>query len=219
MTVTPAKPQSPARYSWPEIWTAVLTRPSVETFTEILNDPAASRRRAYTWMIATWIVNIIFIVLLTTRDPAAFMAALPPDVKMTADEAQSLLLTSSLCSLPIALALGIAAFAFMVWLVQFVARRVGADTKNESGTQVAYTFASIQAPLNIVSLLFAALPANIIITIISLIATLYQFYLMTLAVRAVYNLTPGRASLTVFFTFLGFFALMLGLVMLMTSMI
>ena len=211
MTLSPSQPQAAPRYSWAEIWTAVLTRPSVQTFQEILGDPAVSRRRAYTWMLVTWIVNLIFIMILTTRDPNEFLAAMPAGMKISPAEMQSVMLTSTLCAMPFALAIGLLVFYLMVRLAQFVAGQLGgnektknAEAKSDVGTLVTYSFAAVQAPLNIVSLLFAALPANAITGIISLIATCYQFYLMSLALRAIYGFSSGRAMAAVFVTFVVF---------------
>jgi hypothetical protein len=68
MTLNASQPQITARYTWAEIWTAVLTRPSVSTFQEILRDPAASRRRAYTWMLVTWLITNVFLFLVMPTD-------------------------------------------------------------------------------------------------------------------------------------------------------
>ncbi len=197
-----------------------------------------SRRRAYSWMVVTWVITIGFIMVLTLRDSTELLAAMPASATLSPTEAQSILLTSALCAVPLGLVVGIAAFAFLIWLVQFVARRLGADVnaetgikspikaKNsdspnrlyETGTQVTYAFAAIQAPLNIVSLLFTVLPANPIVSVISLAATFYQFYLMVLALRAVYGLSAGRAAGAIFLTFAAFFGLTLGLLSLLFRM-
>jgi hypothetical protein len=222
MTLSPSQPQAAPRYSWAEIWTAVLTRPSVQTFQEILRDPAVSRRRAYTWMIVTWIVNIIFIAILTTRDTSQLIATLPSDMRLSPEELQSTMMLSMLCVLPFALLIGLAAFRLMVWLVQTIASQLGADVNYDSGlhsekaknsdakanvnTLVTYSFAAVQAPLNIVSLLFAALPASPITGIISMAATCYQFYLMSLSLKAIYGFSTARALSAVFITFIVFFA-------------
>jgi hypothetical protein len=232
MTLSPAPSElQKPRYSWAEVWTAVLTRPSVQTFQEILRDPAVSRARAYIWMSVTWIVAIIFISVLTSRDMSQIMATMPSDMRITPEEMQSAFLMSMLCMLPFVLLIGLATFRVMVWLVQFVARQLGADANYESGierpkvknsdpkaevsTLVMYSFAAIQAPLNIVSLLFAALPENDLIRIISLLPLLYQVYLVSLALRAIYGLSSGRALASSLITFGVFLGATLGLMYLL----
>jgi hypothetical protein len=217
MTLAPEKPTPASRYSWAEIWTAVLTRPSMQTFQEILSDPGMSRRRAYTWVVITLVVTMIFVTMLTTPDPQTFLATMP-EADLTLADAQNLVVISALCSIPIALVMGLAGFAFMVWLVQFAAKSIGGSVKTDSGTRITYSFAAIQAPLNILSLLFLALPAVALVQIVSLVATIYQFVLMALAVRTVYELSFGRAVAAVVITFVIIFTVVLGLVLVLGSM-
>ena len=223
MTLSSADSQTTPRYTWTEIWTAVLTRPSVQTFQEILSDPAVSRRRAYAWMLATWAINALFIGLLRAGAANDAMSAMPNSGRVSPVATQGVLLTSALCAMPIALVMGFIGFRITVGLVKFAARTLGgelnyasafpgekainsdfAGDKNEIGTLLTYSFAAIQAPLNIVTLLFAALPANAITGTISLAATLYQIYLMALSLRAIYGFSMGRALASVVLAFLLF---------------
>ena len=235
MTLSPSQPQVTPKYSWAEIWTAVLTRPSVQTFQEILRDPAVSRRRAYTWMIVAWFVNIVFITILTTRDTSQIMATMPTNATLSPAELQSALLMSTLCVMPFVLLIGLAVFRLLVWLVQLIAAQLGGDInydsglqkaknsepanrKSEIGTLVTYSLAAIQAPLNIIALLFAALPANELVRIISLLPTLYQIYLMSLALRAIYGFSSGRALAASFGTFAVFLGFIFGAMFLLLSL-
>jgi hypothetical protein len=197
MTLSPSQPQITARYTWAEIWTAVLTRPSVGTFQEILRDPAVSRRRAYTWMLVTWLITIVFLFVLMPTDIEALRAQLPPDMDISNSSLQSTMMMSMMCAVPLVLLIAMGMFRLMTWFVQIVARVMGGKVKTDSSTEITYTFAAIQAPLNIISLLFLVLPANPILGVISLAATVYQFGLMVMAVRTVYDLSWGRAILPV----------------------
>lgn len=194
MTLSPSQPQAKPLYTWAEIWTAVLTRPSVSTFQEILRDPAVSRRRAYTWMLLTWAITIVFMLFIMPTDIESLRAQLPPDMQdISMSSLQSTMTMSMMCAVPFVLIIAMGMFRLMTWVVQLLARFVGAESKNESGTHIIYSFAAIQAPLNVISLLFLVLPANPILLLISLAATFYQFVLMVVAVRAVYDLSWGRA--------------------------
>ena len=223
MTFSSADSQTTPRYTWTEIWTAVLTRPSVQTFQEILNDPAVSRRRAYTWMLATWAINALFIGLLRAGATNDALGAMPSSSRVSPAAIQGILLSSAICAIPLALVMGFIGFRITVGLVKFAARRLGgelnyasgfagekaknsdfAGDKNEIGTLLTYSFAAIQAPLNIVTLLFAALPANAITGLISLAATVYQIYLMALSLRTIYGFSMGRAVSSVILAFLLF---------------
>lgn len=221
MTLSSADSPSTPRYSWSEIWTAVLMRPSVHTFQEILSDPGVSRRRAYTWMLVTWAINAIFLGLLRAGTINASNVAMgAAGSRMSPAAVQGLLLTTTLCAIPIALGMGFIGFRVTVGLVRFMARRMGgdihyasdlsgekaknSDPKGGDGLLLTYSFAAIQAPLTIVSLLFAALPANMITGLISIAATCYQVYLMALSLRTIYGFSMGRAVASVIMAFVLF---------------
>jgi hypothetical protein len=193
MTLSPSQPPVKPLYTWAEIWTAVLTRPSVQTFQEILRDPAVSRRRAYTWIAISWVLAVLVIIALLPINPEEILAQLPPDADIPLSGLSTMIRLNMLCMMPIVLLIGVGMIRLIAWVVQFIAYRLGADRKNESGTQMIYCLAAIQAPLNILSLLTLALPANGIVEVVSLVATFYQWFLMIVAVRAVYNLSWGRA--------------------------
>jgi len=194
MTLTPAEPQSAPRYSWAEVWTAVLTRPSVQTFQEILSDPGISIRRAYTWMGAVALITFVFVAAsLLTLSPTELAAAMPEDVTMSTGQLRSGILINLTCLLPILLLLVLGFFRLMVWTVQFMAKTLGGSVKTDTSLKMIYGFASIQAPLNILSIILLVLPVGILAQILSLIVIIYQFALMSLAVRATYGLPLGRA--------------------------
>lgn len=201
MMNTSAPESATPRYTWSEVWTAVLTRPSVQTFEEILRDPAATRQRAMRWITLTWIVYALFVGILTLGE-VSNLSVMPRGMNLSPSELRASMTTGLMCALPLLVLLGVLAFRLLVWAVQFVARRLVGESKNEQGAQVAYTFASIQAPLNVLSLLFAALPASPILSLVSLAATIYQFYLMSLAVRTVYGVSGGRSAAIIALTFL-----------------
>jgi hypothetical protein len=110
---------------------------------------------------------------------------------------QSTMTMSMMCAVPLVLLIAMGMFRVMTWFVQVVARFMGGTVKMESSTEIIYTFAAIQAPLNVISLLFLVLPANPIVGAVSLAATIYQFGLMVMAVRTVYDLPWGRSIVPV----------------------
>jgi hypothetical protein len=51
-------PQAPS-YSWSEVWIKALTRPSVETYQSIVNDPRARPNRAYIWVAVAGLIGYV----------------------------------------------------------------------------------------------------------------------------------------------------------------
>lgn len=202
----------PAKYSWSEVWTAALMRPNQATFEELLTDPQATIRRGALWMLLVGFMTALLLLITGMNSPAAQNELMLLAPELGAESAQSLLLTSLLCTLPIISVLAVGLFFGLVGLMHLVAQRLahgGAEPKQYS--QIAYSFSAIFAPMNLLSLLLIVVP---ILGFLSLFLTIYQFYLMTLALRAVYGFETREAIITMLLPITGFivfFFLLLGL--------
>ncbi|MCU0513763.1 MAG: YIP1 family protein [Anaerolineae bacterium] len=193
----------PARYSWSEVWTAVITRPSVQTFTEVLNDPAATPRRAYVWLYLTGCVAafVMFYTLMSalTTDPE--MQQLLPET-MSLGELQSSLWLTMLCVVPFAGAISIVFFMVFARAVHYIAERLDSSKKKPGRYgALVYTLSAIAAPLNILSVLILILSVSltvpafaVLLSLVSLALSVYQLILMVQGIRAVYGLTPGQST-------------------------
>jgi hypothetical protein len=186
------KPKKPARYSWAEVWTAVLTKPNVATFSEILNDPQATLQRALIWVYLGGLAASGALMISLISDPALIeMFSQSPE--FAGMDVEAALRGSLLLAVPIASLFALAIFAGLIAIMHFLARQLtpGSDAKY---SELAYTIGAIFAPINIISIFLLLIP---FLGILGIVLNLYQLYLMWLAVRAVYGIEGRNAAIVV----------------------
>jgi len=183
----PRKPKTKRGEIWPwqDVWRLVLTQPNEETFHTVLQDPTATRQRAYTW---------VFFVGLATGLIDAFGQTLwgtPPFFGVGSDPVSG---WSLLCGIPLTALLAVLFFAISAALQNFVARMLGGAGTFDATT---YALAAIYAPMTLASSLISSLlPAPLSCVSVFLIA--YWVALNVIAIKAVHDFTWGQALLTVF---------------------
>lgn len=191
----PSSPgQVPPRYNWSEVWTAVLTRPSVQTFTELLDDPQAKPRRAYIWVYLTAVLVVVMLGFSLINNPAISELLASAAVEAGLDSSVSLtqtLFVSLLCTAPISAALVLVFFILFSSFVQFVATQITSAEQTAGRFQpLVYALACVIAPVNLIGLLLIIVP---ILGILSIPLSIYQVVLMVQAVRAVYGFEMQQA--------------------------
>ncbi|QPC83507.1 YIP1 family protein [Phototrophicus methaneseepsis] len=201
------KPPQPARYSWAEVWTAVLTKPSVATFKEILNDPQATVRRALIWVYLGALATSGAFMISIISDPE-LMGALTSAPEFTGMDVEGALRGAMLFAVPVASIFALLIFLGMIGIMHGIARQFPPKSQAPF-REIAYTVGAIYAPLNIISIFFMLIP---VLGVFGLFVTVYQLYLMWLAVRAVYDLDARNATVAVAVPMIAQFLLALFLV-------
>lgn len=193
------QPSPPALYSWSEVWTAVVTKPSVNTFVEILRDPAATSRRAYIWLFITGCISALVFVMTLLNDPL-LQEMMPYD--MSTAEFNALIVNSLACAVPLAGALSIGVFMVFVAAIHFIAERLNPEKpKQPRYPLLVYALAAVIAPLNILSILLLILSVSagaviaLLLAVVNFALLVYQLVLMGTGVRAVYGLNAPKAAL------------------------
>lgn len=187
-------PQRPvARYSWNDVWTMVIMRPSVETFQMILDDPAASPMRGLRWVYLTLIVTT-FVTLNALFNNATLLEQMSEMMGADPELLRSSFFLSLLCSAPIASILGTGVFAVFAWAVSYLAGRLANSVSPEQQRATVYALAAGAAPMNLIGALFAIIP---VLGILGLAASLYQVFLGVQGVRAIYKLELQQAAVAV----------------------
>ncbi|MCA9890251.1 MAG: YIP1 family protein [Anaerolineae bacterium] len=200
---TPKPPQLPARYSWAEVWTAVLTKPRIETFQEILNDPQATMRRALIWVYLGGLALSSVALYILFSNPEV-QQALNQSPEFSGLDVQSALGGMLLTSVPIYSALALLVFMGLIYAMHWIAMKLSQQkAKTRAYNNLAYLIGAIYAPLSIISIIFLLIP---LLGYFSIFLTIYQLYLMVLAVRAVYGLDARSGMISVMAPF---FALLL----------
>lgn len=187
----PPVPQEPARYSWAEVWTAVLTRPNQNTYHELLDDPQATPRRAYIWVYLSSMLTAV-VATLVILNSAEFAAALSQTELGMVDPSSltGTLLMSILCTAPFASGIALLIFMGLVFVIQFIADQIGPREQTQGRLpQITYVVAAIWVPVNLVSLIFLILPA---FSLLGIVMTIYQVVLLVIATRAVYHFDLGK---------------------------
>ena len=178
-------PASIASPSWIRVWLSALTRPTVETFQNLVSDPKATSQRAYRWVFASTFLGYILLSII--------VALIGMEVASTfgfAGIAGTVAGTSLLIGVVYGLiggAVAVLATALLAGISHLVARALGG-----AGTyaKLVYAFAAFLAPLTLVSLVIAPLPY---VTYLQYALMVYEIVLLVIAVKAVNQVTWGRA--------------------------
>jgi hypothetical protein len=155
-------------FSGLESWIAATMLPSAATFRSLLDDPAASRRRAYLWVVMAGLLPLAFAAQTAGRQDAAGLGALAVDIGMRL----------------LAAIIGLMLLAAPTHLL------CGLLGGKAPCARLEYAFAAWYAPL----LLIAGLPLfrGMGIGVLSPLA-IYGALLSVISVRAVYSFGWGRA--------------------------
>lgn len=205
----PKPPQLPARYSWAEVWTAVLTKPRLDTFIEVLNDPQATLRRALLWVYLGGLALSAVTLYQMVNNPL-LQESINSSPEFSGVDVQAALNGTLIMGVPIASALALLFFMALIYAMHWIALQLSKDkSKTQSYSKLAYLIGAIYAPLSIISIVFLLIP---LLGYFSIFLTVYQLYLMVLAVRAVYGLDVRNGMVSVLapmFAFLLLFLFML----------
>lgn len=212
------------RYNWSEVWTAALTRPSVQTFEHILQDEGAGLRRGVIWIVAA---AALATVMLT-----AFNLALVPDMQalmaepgiqggMPAFSSETITLML-LIAAPFTMILLVGGFVMMAAVVHGLAFAAGGRRPEQAGLwqKLFYALAAAQAPLLLLGSFVRFVPC--VGTWLLIVVYVYVIVLARQAVQAVYGLDRQRAFWVGGLPYMGLFSMLLFfsfvLVMLMVMM-
>ena len=126
---------------WREVWMQALTQPAVSTYERLLQDPQATVRRAYTWVaVAALIAYFIYLplnLILTGTWQEGMLAELLGSLALC-----------GICGAVVIPLLSVLGFVISAGFTHLVARALGG-----TGTypEIAYAYATYQAPLALVS--------------------------------------------------------------------
>ena len=172
-------PEPPRSYSWQEVWTLAISRPSAEQFRSLLNDPRATANRGVLWLLLAGFINgLVTTVVVNQSLPVIAQQQQLPLVSLSPLE----ILFISLFLGPIL----VFAVALIVGIYHMVARFLGGAGLF---ADLFYLYASYTAPLFILlaGITVAPIPDSLK-SILSFIWGVYQFLLSAIVIRAVYRL-------------------------------
>lgn len=158
--------------SWLQTWIMAITQPTEATYAEIANDPGASQRRAYSWiMLASAIGFVIYLLIDTLR-----IGEFTPDFPF-------LVLFYFLASVFLAMVV----IMISAGLSQWIASAWGGAG---SYAKLLYPVAAYSAPIVLISAMLLRIPY---VTWLVLPLVLYEIYLNVTAIKAVNQFGWGKA--------------------------
>jgi transcriptional regulator with XRE-family HTH domain len=186
--MAPPTPQAPALPKpWHEIWWTALVRPSEETYAALAEDPHATTRRAYGWMVVSGLLSgVIFAA--SSGIPADQITSQGALVESDALFRVVVMVAGPYLIAPILWTLtALLWLAFTAWLVQRIAGGLGG-----TGTysKLVFLLAAFRAPLEPLQALSTIQDC---LFVLGLGVSLYSLVLTMIAVKAVNRLSWERA--------------------------
>lgn len=174
--IDPRKPKS-RRFAWHEAWIQMLTKPSVQSYQEVLRDPEASPSRAYIW-----------IFVLSTL--SAIVSIIAQYINLTPTYNISPLL--SLVCVPFVGALAILGLIIGVGIYHIVALILrGKGTFSE----LVYLYGALVAPVQVISMIASFIPYPFNGCITGPLA-IYSLVLTVIVIEAVHDFGWLRSTMT-----------------------
>jgi transcriptional regulator with XRE-family HTH domain len=175
---------------WHEVWWIALTRPSVTAYEELAEDPRATSRRAYGWVVASGLLSG-FVMSSVGAKHIELIVKLNQISGPSVWEFIKLQLFLYLAGPVLAAVSSLFWLALGVWLVQWIARALGG-----TGTysRLIYLFAAFHAPLGPVQALTSVQSC---LYMAGWALWLYGVVLSVISVKAINKLGWGRAWVSV----------------------
>ncbi len=188
-------PQKPL-YVWTDVWTMAVTRPTVDTFDKLLQDPLVTWTRALAWLFLTGIISAVvsFNVLVSSPIFQDALAQMSAEAGLTSDIGGSVLLSLACFVVPFAAAFSVLGFLVLAWVIHIAAQRAANMSLDGTFLRFFYCVAAISAPIGLLNALLVIVP---LLGFLGLVLLGYQAYLYVLAVRAIYRLQGSTSVLVV----------------------
>jgi hypothetical protein len=194
MLAEQAPPTPSIPLPWYQVWLKALTSPNVATYQDLVSRPGVTLGKACLWvgvgLLATVVATAISVVLflafssLSLLDPAAqegidALSALGGSAVLIA------------CLVPFAAVAAILGLLISAGISHLLARALGGTGTYE---QLAYAIAAYSAPGSIVSSAISFIPC--VGAVVGFALSFYLLFLNVLAIKAVHNISWGRAVIS-----------------------
>jgi hypothetical protein len=200
------------KLSWIDVWTLLITRPTVEAYSYLLEDRNAKPSRGILWVYLTG--SLLFIVLFFTivNNPefAVLMQEQAGEAGLTAsmEELRGSMLFVFICMTPFVALFAVLGVALQSWLTHFLAGILSDEKTKPNVTNKAnmlfYGFAAIQSPVAILNAFLFLLPIGLS-TILGVVLSVLSLFMLVVMTQAVYKMNRRTAALVVFIPWLLFF--------------
>ena len=156
--------------NWIRIWFTALLHPSVSKYEDLTNDPKASAKIGYIWVIITVTISGVISFVLQGNPQQLFY--------------------SIFCGIPSLIIMGLLSIVAIAGSVHGIARLMGGIG---SYSKLVYIVSAFCAPMTILSCILYILPFG---KWLNGIPTIYMIILTIIATRAVYKLSWGKSVIS-----------------------
>lgn len=192
---------------WFSVWMKAVSKPSEQTFVEIIQSPDATTKTALLWVFIVGTISGVFQAFLqaiygfmgtTPQIPGLEQFSQPSPVSSDPTAILTAMVIT-ICISPITGAISVLGFALGTAIVQWVAKLFGGVGSFDN---LAYAIAAISVPFTLVYLVLALLGAipyvGLCFSLISFGVGIYALVLQVMAVKAVNQFSWGAAIGSVF---------------------
>jgi len=177
---------------WFSTWIAAVTKPNEQTYINIASSPNAKTTTAFLWIFLGSLINIFIASLAQGSIMGQMMQNYGVDGFTSRGAGFGIV--AFICGAPVGAVISVLVFAIITGVTQWVAKMFGGTGTFE---KLAYTFAAITVPVNLVSAilgLLAAIPyIGFCFGILALVLVIYLVVLMVMAVKGVNQFGYGAA--------------------------
>jgi hypothetical protein len=172
---------------WHEVWIRAVTKPSLATFEEILQNPLASTSRAYTWIFVTSLISQLIIFA------GGWLTGRSLYDSLDAWQGANTTIWSLICS-PVSAGVAVLGFMISVGILQWIAGLLGGSGRYDN---LVVATAAYQAPLAAVSAVLGLLGSWVPFAVcLGVPLGIYILVLQVMAVKAVNGFSWERAVAT-----------------------
>jgi hypothetical protein len=197
--------------AWTDIWTLALTRPTPETYQQLLSDERRTTNRALVWLYFTSLLAVVVFVNSIIGSPqsqeALLLALAQNGLDTEGVNVAQALFVSSLCVAPFSAIFSVLGWMVLASVIQAFASQVG-DRAQTAGKMQAYLYclSAVVAPTTLLATFFTIVP---LVSFLSFAVTIYQTYCLIRAAQGVYALEFRTAVGVVVAPVVAFFLLQL----------
>jgi hypothetical protein len=186
-------------FPWYQVWWRAISRPNVESYQELLQDPNAGIGKAYLWVVIGGLISFLVAAIFQ----AAFGGVYSKFFEQFGIEGfrTGNFFVTLLCGLPVSIIAVLIVFTINTGILHLIALMLGG--RGAFG-DLLYAYASFGVPLGLVTSLVASIP---FVNCLSVFLGIYGFVLGIIAINAVHKFGWGKAVLTAIIIPLIFFFL------------
>lgn len=176
--------------SWREIWGLALTRPSLETYQDLLTDTNVSLSRAALWLYITYTINIALGALAQYIFGAtSFTTSNAQQVEI----GKEVYLIGAVCA-PLWAVVGVLVWILILGVIHLVAKYMFGGTGNFDA--MAFASAAFQAPMLIAYGVISIIPFVGLCLVLPMVV--YSMFLGVISINAVHNIGWAQSLITYF---------------------